>query len=613
MKKILLTCFLVPIAIGSLCLIGSEFTCWSQVADSPLAGEFHSSAIPRSGDDRSDSSEFSDWVAGAQYLELDGGPLSADRNEKWTSESKASFGLRKANTDATDTLVSGTNSVWIYGEIINPDSLSPLALTLTPYYFSKKSRFRNRVFYAPFWEGTFFDGVLDPRVKKFKFKLDEIQDPAYFSLALEERTLISQMLIRPGDSLKIKIDLATANILFAGPDADFYEAQWLLERSRQQDSFEAPRTLVLSSANNLLADPNNDSLFQAANAQFGARLKIQTYGKEGLDQALLSLKNPQASLKNQFEILESFRQKLDTESYDLLLLETVASYYKPFVSTIYRFYFNELDRMAEGEELMRLKNRIESQLLRIPDADFLLNSKLISAAYLDLQLDKLVLLSLLRQEDFGTLVRENFSGKLKDRILTGFLSVNLKSYDNPAQTLASLASQVESTPWKDRIKSLSNTVSLHQKIPTLHWENTQGLESCSDQLGNAPKLYYFYFSTCPHSARYFKNYLYPFFRERGKELGLELIAVSIDEDPDLWIEQIPHFSSPEIPNFRLDPDSKENFVNHFEVSGYPFTLLTDGTGKLLSFKLPAQDYADFSHKMTAILSDLEENKSKTIQ
>ncbi|SDD38030.1 Thioredoxin-like [Algoriphagus faecimaris] len=502
------------------------------------------------------------------------------------------------------------NTTLIYGEIINPDSLSPLSLTLSPYYFSKKSRFMNKTFNSPLSEGTFFDGVIDSRVRKFEFTLDQFQDPAYFSLELEDRMLIKNMLIRPGDSLKIKIDLSATILLFGGPDAAFYEAQWLLDRSRNQESFDSPRTLVISSANNLLSDPKNDSLFQAANDQFGARLEFQTFGKKGLNKALEGLGNAESELYSQLQILKSFEPKLDPESYDLLLLETYASYYKPFVSTIYRFYFNELDRIAEGEELNQIRNKIESQLLGIRDGGFLLKSKLISAPYLDLQLDKMTLLSLLNEEDFGSVVSANFSGALKDRILTGFLSANLKRYENPTQTLESLGSKVESSPWKERIQSLANSVSTDKAMPSLNWTDREGRRSSSDQLDDSPTLYYFYFSTCPHSARYFKNYLFPFYREKGKDLGLRLIAVSVDEDPDLWVENIPHFSAEEIPNYRLEPDSKEKLVSHYEVSGYPFTLLTDSRGKVISFKLSAQDYPDFSRKMTAILNSSGENEKE---
>ena len=54
MKKNLYTCFLVPIAIGMLCLVGRYLVASDKVADSPGADFPHRSVPYRGGDSRSE-------------------------------------------------------------------------------------------------------------------------------------------------------------------------------------------------------------------------------------------------------------------------------------------------------------------------------------------------------------------------------------------------------------------------------------------------------------------------------------------------------------------------------------------------------------------------------
>ncbi|WP_288373890.1 thioredoxin family protein [uncultured Algoriphagus sp.] len=634
MKKILLTCFL-----GGVCLFGS--VCLAQVADSPpgvglvsadspYPGREEYSTPAHKGKDRGDigkdgdvgrvedgkgvgsssSFHFVDYSPVARVcLDLDGGPVAASGEFKSTEipNSFAFDGLRKV--ESAD---SSQSSVLIYGELINPDSLGPLSFQVTPHYFSKKSRFMDFSLNVPLEEGTFFDGVLDPRVRKFSVEIEDLDNTGLFTLALGDREVLAEYFIWPGDSLKIGLDLLKSSVVFGGPDAAFYEVQYLLNRARKEEELNEPRKLMLGSANSLLADSKNDSLWKAANESFGSKLSFQVYGKESLEQVLNDLLQGSKHLQKQLKILDSFRNDLDPGSYDLLKLEVYARHYGPLVSTLYRFYYNELPRFLSSVEIQDYKAKIEAVLMEMGMEEFQMDSKLISPSYLDLQLDRLTLLALVKQGDFGDLVKENFEGPLQDRILAGFLSANSKRYPDPAKVLESLGSGISHSPWKERVESLKNAVALGLDMIRLEGVDPEGNTWNSKGSSENPRLYYFYFSTCPHSAHYFEDYLYPFWKKEGSAMGLDLIAVSIDQDQNLWIENLPLFSSPEIPNYRLSAESKSQFSSFYEVSGYPFTLLVDSKGKVRSFKIPASNYLDFESKMTALLEAISVQEENSI-
>jgi hypothetical protein len=533
-------------------------------------------------------------------LEIDGGPVFSRQSEASTLKRDGKPGLGE---------YPNQNTVLIYGELINPDSLGPLSFQVTPHYFSKKSRFMDFSIDVQLDEGTFFDGVLDPRVRKFSQVIDSIDETGLFTLALGDREILAEYFLRPGDSLKIGLDLMESSVVFGGQDAAFYEVQYLLNRAKKEEKLNEPRKLMIGSANSLLADSTNDSLWKAANKSFGSRLDFQVYGKESLEEVLNGLLLGSKHLQKQLGILDSFQEELDPESYDLLKLEVYAKHYGPLVSTLYRFYYNELPRFLSPDEVQEYKTKIEAVLMEMSEEEFRIDSKLISPAYLDLQLDRLTLLALIKEGDFGHLVEENFDGPLKDRILAGFLSSNSKRYPDPERVLESLGSGISHSPWKERVKSLENSVALGLDMISLEGVDPEGKAWSSMNSFQNPRLYYFYFSTCPHSAHYFEDYLFPFWKEEGNAMGLDLIAISIDQDQSLWIENLPLFSSTEIPNYRLSAASKSRFSSFYEVSGYPFTLLVDPDGKVRSFKIPASNYLDFESKMIALLEVITAKES----
>ncbi|WP_222116011.1 thioredoxin-like domain-containing protein, partial [Algoriphagus algorifonticola] len=87
-----------------------------------------------------------------------------------------------------------------------------------------------------------------------------------------------------------------------------------------------------------------------------------------------------------------------------------------------------------------------------------------------------------------------------------------------------------------------------------------------------------------HSASYFKNYLFPLYQELEAE-GIKLIAISVDEDSDLWKERISKYSDPSIPNFNLRGISKERWKELYEITSFPRVMLLDRDSRILSFDI----------------------------
>ncbi|QYH38471.1 hypothetical protein GYM62_06530 [Algoriphagus sp. NBT04N3] len=533
MKKILFTCFL-----ALLCLVGSEFTCWSQVVDSPPGNGL-----------------------------VDASSLHPGREEYSTPAQKGE-----------------ENYTLIYGEIINPDSLGPLSLKITPYYISPRTTFLQEELLLDPINGEFYDGVVNPRTRKFDTRISLSDRPGYLSLFLGNRPLLEDYLVLPGDSIKLKLDLSKNAIIFAGKNQDFYEAQFALKRLDQRREFDSPRQLIIPETSSLLTRPGSREKIDYFRGKFGAELLILKPGKESLHYLIAQADQAEDILKPKLEILDFYQPKLSPKNWDLLRAEVYGNFYYSILSTFRKFHYPYVENKFSAKDRERYRQRLTELLTRVGNLEFDSQSKLISAAFLDLELERLILNALWKNRSFLELVQENHSGELADRLQAAYLSNYLASHTGQEEILLNYLSKTESSPWKDRIENLKRAT-----IPGEPIEDAQLISMSGDTLNvsdlpNQPTLVYFYFSTCAHSASYFKNYLFPLYQELEAE-GIKLIAISVDEDSDLWKERIFKYSDPSIPNFNLRGLSKERWKELYEITSFPRVMLLDRDSRILSFDI----------------------------
>jgi cytochrome oxidase Cu insertion factor (SCO1/SenC/PrrC family) len=245
----------------------------------------------------------------------------------------------------------------------------------------------------------------------------------------------------------------------------------------------------------------------------------------------------------------------------------------------------------------------------MPDREFRMESKLVSADYLDLQVEKLSLLALIDQVSYLDLIDARFDGELADRLKASFLTRNLRRYPEPEKMIGQYLKEMKSEPWKERIRTLGESTIPGSSLIALELEDTEGNILTSEVLKDNLTLLYFYFSTCVHSAHYFQDMLWPMYQDLAKEKGVQLIAVSVDKDRSLWLNNIPKYSNPQISNYRLTEKSKQEFVQFYEVSGYPRTFLIDSNREIVAFGLDRSAYSKFEEDFLKHLSKLSETTS----
>ncbi|SFT96371.1 Cytochrome oxidase Cu insertion factor, SCO1/SenC/PrrC family [Algoriphagus locisalis] len=583
MKKHLFTCFL-----ASLCLYGSTST--AQVADSPGADFLHRSSpiVPhelrdthRGGETRSDTMP-------------EGIDLVSQAGQGQEGESS-----------------SASVGALIYGELINPDSLSPLQITFTPYYLGGKSTFRQQV-YAPEVEpGAFFDGVLDARKEKFRVAIPDLDRAGYLDLSLGNRKILSQYLLSPGDSLKIELDLLDLSVVFGGPAASFYQAQAALQSQQASEEFDQPRRLYLADNNPMLEEEGRREEWMAFQKQFGSQLEIRNFGRAGLEQLHQQWEGSENNLQGQLDVLQFYASRLSDGQRELLELEIYSRYYYRLLSVFHKSYYGKLTTILGEEGRREELKRWSGYLAALQSGDYSDESRLISAAFLELQLERVLVEALINGEQFHKVLNRQYTGELRDRIGAGFLTQNLRRYGDPAKVLEPYLSEVASQPWRDRLVQLKESMVPGAPLIPMELETLAGDTVMLADVVDQPTLLYFYFSTCTHSANYFKRYLWPLYQELADKEDFQLIGISADSDRELWQAALADYSSPELTNLRMTEDALDSWIATYEIVGFPRAFLLDSDGTIRAFKIGGSDYPQLKENFLELLGTVSFPSPKT--
>ncbi len=495
---------------------------------------------------------------------------------------------------ASSNKLASPSPALIYGELINPDSLGPLQLEVVPYFFSENSPYKRTQMDLVLEDGEFFDGIVNPMVKKFSAKLNLSERPGYFSIYIQSRPILEKYIAYPGDSLKLSLDLMKMDVLFAGPQSTFYEAQYAIQRERKRREFSYPRMMITSRSSSFFQNPDNIQKMESFNQNFGSELLVLEPGKESLDFLMEELRTGMDLIQPQLQVLENYSSQLSDEQIQLLQTEIWSGFYGPLLTTFRKFHLPILNSRFSPEDQKRYLDEMAVHLSKIKEFGFSEKSQLISANFLMLALESTILKAIWNKNSFYDQVEEEWEGEIADRLRSGFLSNYLSTFPNPDKVLNQYISNTRQSPWKDRIESLIQSHIPGEPILPITLMGLNNQKVTEKDLIGQPAVLYFYFSTCSHSAKFFREKLYPLYQET-KNLGYQLIPISVDDDQALWKARLEQYSDSGLPNYNLRDESKSKWVNHYEIQTYPKAILIDKEGKIQSFNIRnlGKDYHSF--------------------
>ena len=494
----------------------------------------------------------------------------------------------------------GEETALIYGELINPDSLGPLTLDLQNGLISGNLSLENETIPISLTPGTFFDGVLDPRVRKFLIRIPISGDLASFRLKLGERVVLKDMLISPGDSVMVGIDLQNHSIVFGGPSAEWFEAQFAVQRATSSRIFQSPRGLLEKDSAILLDQNDNRQQWESQNREFGARLAIYEFGKSGLDQVKKELYKDGKDMP-EWVALQNFKPELSQAQLGLLESRILGSFYSQNLGLLRQYHYGMTKAFGDSLGMNRTLSVLPEVLDKLDrDLTYVL-ARGKSPEALQFAREWVLTSRILNPLPYPQLVSEKFQRLTRDRLLMGHLIKKLSTEEIPEEQWAFIGAQLNDPKFKEEFEALRRVFQTGKALDPLSLKDLQGNEVAFGDFKGKPALVYFYFTGCANSANYFRNYLWPFYKNEAESKGVQLIAISVDKDPELWKSYLSEYSDQDIDNLNALGPSAQEWLSHYRISAYPRTLLLDSEGKVLAYTLGGENYDQYRDRILFLL------------
>lgn len=518
---------------------------------------------------------------------------------------KASFSqLRQEGTSAVG--LGDSSFVILYGELINPDSLTPLQVSWKEHLLPGDMALKDSSFQVQLQHGTFFDGVLDPRAQKFLVKLPIQSSLGRLSLDLGNRSLVKDFLVFPGDSIKLGIDLQENTLVFGGPEKDWFEAQYAVFRAQKTNQFDSPRTLLEVNREAFLDQQDYRRQLETQDSVFGARVGIYELGKDGLDREYRALfpKLPNG-IPGLSEAL-SYSDRLDAHRLDVLSSWIEASYFRNHLNTLRKYNYAMILAMGDTATAQRAKALFPEILELTKEKISQQEKRDWCTPCMDLALEWALINRSLNGTSLEDGLTQVLPPMLSDQVLLSRGIKDLRSKGLSFEEIAAIEKSLQEEGTQQTWRKLTAAFKAGGTLPDTDFITLEGTRTRLSDLIDRPTLLFFYFSTCTHSSNYFKNYLKPFFETYHQALGFQVVAISVDIDKGLWRSQLAEYALPEWTSLNLEPSEREAWSSRYQIQSFPRTILIDSSGGIRAFTIGGQDFEGYSKYMLSLIQSAQE-------
>ncbi|WP_087941388.1 TlpA family protein disulfide reductase [Algoriphagus faecimaris] len=568
----------------------------SQVAWSPEADFPKKSDLPRGGDSRPDISQLKDYGLVDSYLDSGAGegeglpqtapvtvfsdqmeyhagdhesdlksfdssqnhPLAPERAEEAAYPGAANHpGREEYSTPA----LPGDSSV-VFIELPSDHAPDTLWLSYWPE-FLKEQRALTPGITLPLTptQGNFFEG--NAGFKRYSVVFPAFSSPISFSLRNKRNYLFRYWTLNPGTQIRIRVDLEKGRMLFMGPSAPFFQAQYALTRMAEEQQFQAHPLMVTTDPDRILSDSLTDSLYQTSlalpNAVFPPmQFLLPSSPPDDLLDSLLR-QSPSsdpafkwiAGLGNDLSSVEKYQ--LEQKAWGEILLRT-------------------LPKMNLGRESLsqsEYREKFESWISAIPLPD----SQWIDPVLLT-GLNELILLRTQVRDQSLLEGTADLSSVLRERILGIYLLDNYKRLERGRDSLVRRVRENIESPWiADLIGDLDSKNAKGSPFYSGELLGLEGEPVSLEAFRGKSLVLTFWISGCKFCMKYYQRTLKPVFEHFRHRSDVQFIAINADRSPNSWKENAlsDTYSHPDM--LQLHEDSGQGILSYYKISAFPQKIL----------------------------------------
>ncbi len=439
--------------------------------------------------------------------------------------------------------------------------------------------------------GTFFEG--NAGFKVYKWEPQERQQLLTFSIRNGQKHLFRYWTLGASDQVKIRIDPTSGRSYFSGPSANFFNAQYEVDRLAVQQRFNEMPLMVTGNPDRMLSDSLTAALYERS-----LQLPSELY-------------NPMMFVipgKTDHKLLDKYLTKLLTD-YPLIVEVphlTVGLEAEDAKLIRQKAYGLTLNLILSKIKLAKskLKNEPYASQFRelvasipIPDQESDISPELLSALYE---------LTLLRGDLSGLPANQllaSYPTSISDQIMGLYLLDRFKRLEeDQAESVAQVLNTVD-LPWvRDLILDLqSRSLSGAELLPTSLMD-MEGNSFSLERLEGKAVIVSFWISGCRFSVNYYQKTLKEVYDQWKTDERVAFVSVNADNNQSRWKSEVESglYSHPEM--IQLHQDAGSGILADYQISTFPQKLLIGPDQRLFLLTTSQYSPAQLSDKIAEMLA-----------
>ncbi|WPR76029.1 TlpA disulfide reductase family protein [Algoriphagus sp. NG3] len=564
MKKLILICLVVPIAIGI-----PTSTLPAQVADSPGADFLHRSmpqlspeqgGTHRGGDARPDTlPEKNGLVDHSGTQGQEGGGSSASKGDSANVAANVETPSETLSIEGDST---ASKKTVFYLEL--PAELAADTLWLTYWeQFLEDNKELTPGTTIPLigYRGDFFQGNMG--YKAYAWSPDSTSKPIFFKIRNNRKWLFNTYTILQGDQIRVRKELSTGQTYFLGSSADFFRTQDLISSLAETQKLKAHPLMISNNPSRLISDSATNRSYQQASKLPEALYPAMVFEAPGLDDVSL---------------VDSILAIPLSESDVIRMLAQIPPMDAEKQAWIAQRAWGEalslsLSRLTLGKEYLKEPDYRRQYELWRSGIPVLPIGQSIEPLYLQANYELALLDAFVSGKSLAQAV-ESYPVSLKDHIVGRYLVNSFRRNEGGQASSLQTGLDLIKTPWI-REKLLSIQAAFLPGAPF----NPGSLTDLHDQpfqlqqFEGKSLLISFWISGCKFCMKYYQNTLKEVYEQFADREDLVFISVNADPNTDYWKNNLAsgNYAHPDMVN--LHQDAGTGLLKEYGISSFPQKLL----------------------------------------
>ncbi|WP_143960198.1 TlpA family protein disulfide reductase [Litoribacter populi] len=500
------------------------------------------------------------------------------------------YGERVAHPDSHQSGPSGSDAAFpgssgepapvvIYGEIRDYDPVEKMQVKFSPILFRPGSPNPKPIrFDLDTHPGNFFTNSQPGVDRLFELIIEDVERPGHIDISSGYNEFLNSYLVRPGDSVMIRIDKLTNSMVFSGPSADLFKCQYDLEQIRIQQEFSQPQIFNFQKVGVL--NEKQQNMLDEARKSFGRQPIVHLTMTDMVNS--IEKKASELMDRHYLGILDYYGDKIDRQTYQILKANYL-SFERERIARRLAFAWKQVSKL---EDMESVKDRIEHIFTKYVQGYLMLEAenpeRKNSYQYIRMQMAVIEIGELLEGKSFFELADSQLSPELRDRVVAGHL---LDRRLQSSEALLDGLDLIEDPVIWDILNDMYERVGTGKLAVDFRLPNDKGDTIALSDLRGKVVLVDYWFTGCSACISLNSNILRPLAEEFSERSDYAMVSISIDRDHSLWKKSLASgkYSPPGAIHLNTGTEEvKNDLLQKYNISGFPHVMLIDKEGRIVN-------------------------------